>query len=156
MINAITTCNHHGEAMRNSLPLRLSQCLFVLLPAVVTEFSRNSDFSPTPPSSSLNQLVPSQSPHVYWSDSYNSRLSSSAGGGPPKQVALGSGLSGLERMTSFPPFPSFSLSLAYEHSTVNSGRINKKIYRHSPMSGRDTEIGSWSFRRARVRSRDKC
>lgn len=58
-----------------------------------------------PPAPSIN----SQSPHVYWSDSYNSRLSSSAGGGPPKQVALGSGLSGLERMTSFPPFPSFSL-----------------------------------------------
>lgn len=72
----------------------------------MTEFSRNSNFSPTLPPHPLTIPVDARKPPVLWSNSDNSRLSCRADY-PPKQLALGSGLSGSERMTSFPLLPSF-------------------------------------------------
>lgn len=132
------TYNHHGEATFISWPMQLSKCLFVTIPAVVTYFSRNSNFSPTLPPSPLTIPVIAQKPPVRWSSSDNSRLSCRADY-PPKQLAPGSGLSGLERMTSFPLFPSFRLSSAHEQSTVSPGEINRSCVYSSITKERHTQ-----------------
>lgn len=127
VINAAATHNHHGETTWNSPSLRLSMCLFVTTPPAMTKFSRNSNFSPTllPSCFTLNQCTLKVPPTPIQSNKHNGCLSSQAARLPPKQLAPGSALSGLERMTPFPFFPSFRFSSAHGHSALSCVEINK-------------------------------
>lgn len=60
---------------------------------------------------------------------------------PPKQLAPGSALSGLERITPFPLFPSFRFSSAHGHSTVSCDEINKSNHQSHTTWGRSLKPG---------------
>lgn len=126
--------NHHGDS--NVQFLAPSKWPFVTIPVIVTEFSRNSNFSPTclraPSLSRLTLKAPPPLPSSTGA-SWTIALSHRRQATPPKQLALGLSLSGLERMTSFPLFPSSTLS--FYSSTEPYDEIRNRSHEQSSVSG---------------------
>lgn len=121
VINASITQNHHGEVIfifSVHAVITVSLCRAPCCgDGVEQKFKFDSHSSPLPPHHTIICSYPLSSgqrpPLMCESDKL-----------PPKQLALESGFTALERMTSFPLLPSFRLSLDYGQNASRAGEIN--------------------------------
>lgn len=148
--------NHHREVMWNSLSLWFSMCLFVTTLHVVTEFSRNYNFSPTRlPSCSAQPSARSECPHP----KHNGRLSSRDRLPPRNNWLLGLASVDWKEWLLFLPFLPLDFPQPMGYITVSCVEINTGpiiIITHTkPSVGKSLKPGLEMLKEQRVQYWDK-